>query len=127
MLDIVPTLCIRPPTPKHALLDMDSFHHITIRNGHVDDKSPEYLSYRRTYAEGWDDIKDMLDHVAQLSAKFQVQKVVIDGFKLARMDSPTDLDLLECIPLQMRKDYKIPGLRFHTDPKVNAATYISSC
>eukprot|EP00899_Mesostigma_viride_P008752 jgi/Mesvir1/17879/Mv12955-RA.1 len=88
------------------LLDAFSLHEFVIRHGVVLDSTPEFASYKRTYARVWPQIESLIRHLEEVCTTFNVDRAVIDGKALAEIaeEAEDDVnaevgmdDLLSCI------------------------------
>ncbi len=115
------------------LMDAYSLHQFMIRKGKVIDTTPEYASYKRTYAAHWGEITVVIHALEKLLGEYNVPLAYIDGKKAAKLAMDpfkkwTVDDLLNCVANQdtVMEYVKIPGRLFAgTNGKDLAATYIS--
>lgn len=115
------------------LMDAYSLHQFMIRKGKVLDSTPEFASYKRTYASRWGEVCVVIRALEKLLGEYNVLLAYIDGKKVLKLAidpfrKVTTDDLLNCIINQEAtlKYIKIPGRLFiGANGNELAATYIS--
>ena len=117
----------------NELMDAYSLHQFIIRKGKTIETTPEFISYKRTYATRWSEITLVVHALEKLLSEYNVPLAYVDGKKAARLATDpfkkwTVDDLLNCIVNQdtVLVHVKIPGRRFAgPNGKELAATFIS--
>eukprot|EP00741_Cyanophora_paradoxa_P021428 tig00021352_g20686.t1 len=118
-----------PPAPREeeraeargydALMDQYSLHEFIIRKGRTLDSTPEFVSYRRTYAHAWGPIAAAIGRLERIMAEHHVFAAYVDGKALAELATddlraPTVAELVACVKNadQLPQLSKLPGRRF---------------
>lgn len=107
-----------PPQPlQNSFLDYD----ITIYNGIIDHKAPDFLSFKQHYCLSWGNILSFLEHVETLLKDYAVPLAIIKSKKLMELISdfelnqrPTRDDLLSVIKNRttVKRILNQPGQRY---------------
>ena len=84
------------------LLDLYSLHEFIIRKGATLRNTPEFVSYRRSYAQCWGAVEQLLASLEALLKSYGVPLAYIDGKRLATLaaidlGSPSREELISCI------------------------------
>jgi len=114
-------------------MDAYSLHQFMIRKGKIIDTTPEFASYKRTYASRWGEVSIIIRSLEKLLSEYNILLAYIDGKKVLKLAidpfrKVTTDDLLNCIVNQEAtlKYIKIPSRLFvGPNGKELAATYIS--
>lgn len=118
---------ILDPREYNELMDTFSSHFFIIRKGATLDTTPEFLSYARTYSFDWDRIRSLIKLMEDLTKRYKLEKVKVDGKMLSdiKVRKVTDEDLMVCIVdyEELLKKIKMPKLLFRTKngPELAAA------
>ena len=74
----------RDPTRTYQeLLDVYSLHEFIIRKGKTLANTPEFMSFQRSFRDGWDGIKAVVVALEELLTEYAIPLAYIDGKKVA--------------------------------------------
>jgi IQ domain-containing protein H len=120
------------------LMDDHSAHMIIIRKGKILEETPEFESYKRTYAQDWVTLAAMLLQLESICVQYAVPLATVDGKRLAEVCHNLETNSAELLPVEqllvcieniqeVAAVLRQPGRRFAgPDGRTHAATTIQS-
>lgn len=103
------------------LMDEYSLHQIIFRKGILLDTTPEFISFKRTFASRWGSISYILMLLEKLLSQSDIELAYVEGHKVAKLamgdfdlEKPTQIQLFDCVvnKEQVLQTLKVPSLMF---------------